>query len=723
MSNANDTQSMAAKRIDREQEYSRRLLFIVDLDQSEDSVRVFRDGLFRVQELSRTRHKVSLACLYQDSGERVLLDRFVDSGDLQGVEIHWLAKDSSELAPAVISQACLNSYVVYQWLKRNGEAYDIVHAFDADNCLYFSMLSKKLGLHFAELAFLVISNAPLLLIHDLNHRPLDSFVDFAGIFLQRQSLEMADYVFLGSDDLLQWHVQQGHDSLPGKCRVIAPLVAEVFCAAAPAKTVGGTRYFTVLGDLQSRSVLLFYLDSFKRLIRAADAGEIDLTGVVFRFVDHQPLKKLQLRQIKDTFRPGNYRWEVICSDLFEYTRLTGTSENCFLLPHNRLGPGLLEICLLSQQAAFIGFRNAGLETLLQAASIERLVRAHPHDLSKAMITFLNGDGGHLESDHSNAESLSDYDRWYQEFTPVKAGRAEVEPGAALISVCVAHYNRPADLARALDSISRQDYRDIEVIVVDDGSTLPEAIEYLDKLERTGFTFPLKVLRQPNLYIGASRNLAANHAEGKYLLFMDDDNLAKPHELTMLFQVAEHTNADILTCFADAFVNNSDVDKNSATNRIVYSGGDVASGMFRNPYGDSNCLVRRSSYHEIGGFSEDYRIGRDDQEFFSRAVLRGFRLEVVPEALYWYRINTTRIRQNHVSQYAGMHRVVKTYCSESGLAPHWLDVMRYAQGLAAARYGVSARGVRRIVQDNRLRLLAYRYPQLFKWLRPLLRKLL
>jgi GT2 family glycosyltransferase len=231
-----------------------------------------------------------------------------------------------------------------------------------------------------------------------------------------------------------------------------------------------------------------------------------------------------------------------------------------------------------------------------------------------------------------------------------------------------------------------------------------------------------VFTQPNLYLGASRNLAARNARGKYLLFMDDDNLAKPEELDVLVSAAEYSQMDILTCFADAFIKDGEIGNSSNTNRIVFTGADIAAGFFRNPYGDSNCLVLKRSFDALGGFSEDYKIGRDDQEFFSRAILKGFRLQVVPEALYWYKINTSRMRQTQFSQYAGLLRVARPYYQESGFDAHWLDIMRYAQGMSAQKSGLTAKGLKRYAQSNRLRMIAYAFPGLYKWLRPLLRRL-
>ena len=52
----------------------------------------------------------------------------------------------------------------------------------------------------------------------------------------------------------------------------------------------------------------------------------------------------------------------------------------------------------------------------------------------------------------------------------------------LVSVCVPHHNRPRLLAQALESLRQQDYPNLEVVLVDDASTDPAALTYLDESE-------------------------------------------------------------------------------------------------------------------------------------------------------------------------------------------------------------------------------------------------
>src|SRR5262249_49772415 len=87
----------------------------------------------------------------------------------------------------------------------------------------------------------------------------------------------------------------------------------------------------------------------------------------------------------------------------------------------------------------------------------------------------------------------------------------------LVSVCLVHHDRPHHLKQALASLRAQDYPSIQVVLVDDGSTQPEAVAALEKLapefRRRGWS----IVRQPNRYLGAARNTAIQHAKGRYVL--------------------------------------------------------------------------------------------------------------------------------------------------------------------------------------------------------------
>src|SRR5262249_55990107 len=103
---------------------------------------------------------------------------------------------------------------------------------------------------------------------------------------------------------------------------------------------------------------------------------------------------------------------------------------------------------------------------------------------------------------------------------------------------------------------------------------------------------------------------------------------------------------------------------------------ISLGLFINCFGGSHCLFRRRGFEALGGFTEDYGAGLDDHEFSMRAVLRGFKLMVVPQALYWYRLSSSRVRAKHFDPSSGLNRVFNAVLDNAPLC--FADALRIAQ---------------------------------------------
>src|SRR5439155_23564909 len=109
--------------------------------------------------------------------------------------------------------------------------------------------------------------------------------------------------------------------------------------------------------------------------------------------------------------------------------------------------------------------------------------------------------------------------------PRASGRRPVmTAGRPLISVLIACYNGGRYLAEAIESVLKQTYPRVELIVVDDGSDDDSA----DVARRFGSA--LALVSQPRAGIGAARNRAVSLATGDFLAFLDADDRFLPDKL-------------------------------------------------------------------------------------------------------------------------------------------------------------------------------------------------
>ena len=112
----------------------------------------------------------------------------------------------------------------------------------------------------------------------------------------------------------------------------------------------------------------------------------------------------------------------------------------------------------------------------------------------------------------------------------------------LVSVIVPVYNAKNHIARCIESIRRQTYPNLQIIVLNDGSkdvSLEVCRMYAQVDER------ILLVDKANSGVSATRNLGLRLAEGKYLQFVDSDDYLDPNATTLLVDKAERYNADMV----------------------------------------------------------------------------------------------------------------------------------------------------------------------------------
>ena len=112
---------------------------------------------------------------------------------------------------------------------------------------------------------------------------------------------------------------------------------------------------------------------------------------------------------------------------------------------------------------------------------------------------------------------------------------------AAVSIIVPVYNAEAYLERCIDSILSQSCPDIEVLLIDDGSTdssFKICQRFAERDER------VLIHRQENGGEGSARNTGMELARGKFLMFADNDDVLPPDAVSILLDAMERTDADL-----------------------------------------------------------------------------------------------------------------------------------------------------------------------------------
>src|SRR5574344_1395247 len=199
------------------------------------------------------------------------------------------------------------------------------------------------------------------------------------------------------------------------------------------------------------------------------------------------------------------------------------------------------------------------------------------------------------------------------------------------------YNRPEEVDELLRSLSEQTLRDFEVIVVEDGSSLP-----CNKIA-DGYTGTMDVhyYNKQNSGPGQSRNYGAERSQGEYLIVLDSDCVLPPDYLKAVEAELSREPSDAFGGPDRAHASFTPTQKAiSYSMTSFFTTGGIRGGKKKLDkfYPRSfNMGIRRDVYLKLGGFSK-MRFG-EDIDFSIRIFKNGYRCRLFPEAWVWHKRRT------------------------------------------------------------------------------------
>jgi GT2 family glycosyltransferase len=196
-----------------------------------------------------------------------------------------------------------------------------------------------------------------------------------------------------------------------------------------------------------------------------------------------------------------------------------------------------------------------------------------------------------------------------------------------VSVIVCTYNGAATLGECLDGVLALDYPEVQVIVVDDGSTDDSA----DIARRRGAS----VISTPNCGLSAARNTGLYAAYGEIVAYLDDDASPEPNWLTYLVH-AFHTTDHV----AVGGPNIPPEDETGVASCVANAPGGPVQVLLSDTEAEHipgcNMAFRRQALLSIGGFDSRFHTAGDDVDICWRLREQGLTLGFHPAAMVWHR---------------------------------------------------------------------------------------
>lgn len=165
----------------------------------------------------------------------------------------------------------------------------------------------------------------------------------------------------------------------------------------------------------------------------------------------------------------------------------------------------------------------------------------------------------------------------------------------MISVIVPVYNVEPYLKKCLDSIVNQTYRNLEILLVDDGST-DKSGEICDRFAEVDRR--IRVFHTENRGLSCARNTGLDHAAGEWIGFVDSDDWIEPDMYETLLKRAEATGADIVEC--GSFWEYRDGTKERIRRDAEMSGKEALTALLHGKLGNAiwDKLYKSSCYHGV-----------------------------------------------------------------------------------------------------------------------------
>ncbi len=262
----------------------------------------------------------------------------------------------------------------------------------------------------------------------------------------------------------------------------------------------------------------------------------------------------------------------------------------------------------------------------------------------------------------------------------------------LVSVVIPTYNRASYLKAAVESVQRQTYKNLEIIIVDDASD-EETASYISTIRDERIKYFRNCINKGG---AASRNLGIREAEGEYIAFLDDDDEWLPEKIVKQVEVLEN-NRNIVVVYTGFLIKDSKKRDYLGRSKQMKEGNIYDDLLAENCVGTtSTVLIRMKELKNSCMFDERMPSCQDWDLWLSLSSMYEF--AHIPEPLVIYSLHNKRISTDSTATLRGRELLLEKYESDIGqdnkvLAKHHLRI-----GISNCQTGNRRKGRRYILSS-------------------------
>lgn len=204
-----------------------------------------------------------------------------------------------------------------------------------------------------------------------------------------------------------------------------------------------------------------------------------------------------------------------------------------------------------------------------------------------------------------------------------------QPG--LLSVVVPFFNMAAYVDATIVSILDSEYRNLEIIIVDDGSSDPAALQALERIQAHN-SGKVKIVRIPNGGLANARNVGADNANGEFIAFLDPDDVVEPSYFAAALRImTTYRNVDFVGAWTYQF--------DEGDHFWITFNPEFPYHLYHNMINSSSIIVKKAAFLAAGRNDPRYIYGMEDYNATICLLKHGCRGMVIPRPLFGHRKRT------------------------------------------------------------------------------------
>lgn len=224
----------------------------------------------------------------------------------------------------------------------------------------------------------------------------------------------------------------------------------------------------------------------------------------------------------------------------------------------------------------------------------------------------------------------------------------------LVSVVIANFNMANFLPKAIESILSQTYDNLEIVIVDDGST-DNSKEVMCRYELNP---KVRCIYQPNLGQPKAKNAGVFNSNGEFIAFCDADDIWDSKKLEKQIPCFDR-DPNIGVVYSNAvYIDKNDIAVHSDYKLKKYSGNITNELFVKNCIPFGTAVVKTECFINYGGFNESIPMGIDWELWLRLSV--HFKFFFLNETTYYYRVWDGQMSRNYRGRYSNAETIMKQF---------------------------------------------------------------